>query len=124
MKILVVDDEMLIRWFFERSLLKLGHSVTSAKHVSEAKELLNETQFDVVMADIRMPGENGLVLVRELLDRHYEPHQIIVCSAYINADVHEQLTDMGVDILRKPFNLKEFQHSFRNRRQDTCKEVA
>lgn len=124
MNALVVDDEMLVRWFFERSMLKMGHSVTTAKYVSEAQTLLNETRFDVVMVDIRMPGENGLVLVRDLLDRHYEPDQIIVCSAFINADIHEQLNEMGVDILRKPFNLEDFQHFVRTKQRNICKEVA
>lgn len=124
MNALVVDDEMLVRWFFERSLQKMGHSVSTSKLVSEAQELLNETRFDIVMVDIRMPGENGLVLVHELLDRHYEPHQIIVCSAFINADIHEQLKDMGVGILRKPFNLDDFQLFIRQRQDTICKEVA
>ncbi len=113
MNTLVVDDEMLVRWYFQRSLQKLGHSVVTATRMSEAQTLLNQSKFDIVVVDLRIPEGDGIELVRELLDNHYEPQQVIVCSAYITSDIYEQLNDMGVVILRKPFKLDEMHHVFR-----------
>ena len=112
MNTLVVDDEKFVRWFFQRSLQKLGHSVASASRMSEAKTLLNQSKFDTVVVDLMIPDGDGIELVRELLDNHYEPQQVIVCSAYITSDIYDQLNNMGIVILRKPFRLKEMHQVF------------
>ena len=110
MNTLVVDDELLVRWFFQRSLRKWGHSVFTATGMSEAHTLLDQNTFDTVVIDLRFPDGNGMTLIRELLDKQYEPRQVIVCSAYISSEIHEQLIDMGVVVLRKPFKLEELRH--------------
>lgn len=108
MKTLVVDDEMLVRYSIERILRKWGHSTINAENVSTARLALEAMTFDKVIVDLRMPGENGMVLIEELLGEGYLPEQLIVCSAFVSDDLEEDLNGRGVGIVRKPFTIDEF----------------
>ncbi len=113
MNTLVVDDERLVRWFFERALKKWGHSVVTAESVEEADILLHRSTFDTVVIDLRFPNSNGMILVRKLLNDRYEPQQIIVCSACISPSIQDELHDRGVKILKKPFKMDELRQVVR-----------
>ena len=64
-KILIVDDEEGVRKVLRRFLERQGHECLEASNTAEARERLKENTFDLLISDIRMPGESGLVLVRE-----------------------------------------------------------
>jgi DNA-binding NtrC family response regulator len=64
--VLVVDDEELYRRALERILQRVGHTVVSARDASEALGIVSGQPVDLVLADIRMPGLNGLELVRQI----------------------------------------------------------
>ncbi|NQZ97581.1 MAG: response regulator, partial [Myxococcales bacterium] len=66
--ILVVDDEELYRRALERILTRVGHTVSLARDATEALVALAEQPVDLVLADIQMPGINGLELVRQIHD--------------------------------------------------------
>ncbi len=108
---LVVEDEVLVRWALERVLRKWGHSIHSVESVDEARRRLDEVTFDTVIVDLRMQGEDGMVLVEELLAAGYSPERIVVCSAYVSAEQEDELKDRGVGILRKPFTIDELRHT-------------
>jgi hypothetical protein len=63
MKILVVDDEKLIRSVFERSFTKWGHSVVSAQSVQDALESMKSMQFDVFVVDLELSDSSGLNVI-------------------------------------------------------------
>ncbi len=65
---LVVDDEELYRRALERILVRVGHTVTTARDASEALAAVSSETLDLVLADIRMPGLSGLELVRQIHD--------------------------------------------------------
>ncbi len=111
MKILVVDDEKLIRWFMGHALRKCGHSVETASSVAEAREIFKKSAFDKVSIDMKMPGENGMVLVEDLLGTGYPPGQIIVCSASVSREQQEALERRGITILWKPFTVEDLRHT-------------
>jgi DNA-binding NtrC family response regulator len=64
--ILVVDDEELYRRSLVRILSRVGHQVSEARDAAEALSLLTQGGTDLVLADVRMPGLNGLELVRQI----------------------------------------------------------
>jgi two-component system NtrC family response regulator len=66
MKILVVDDEQLVRWFLDRALRKSGHEVTTVASVSEAFKKLEAEKFDMLFLDLRMPEGSGTELLEKL----------------------------------------------------------
>ncbi len=64
--ILVVDDEELYRRALERILVRSGHNVATARDATSALDLVSSQRIDLVLADIKMPGINGLELVRQI----------------------------------------------------------
>lgn len=106
MKILVVDDEQLVRWFLDRALRKNGHEVVTAENVEDASAKLSSETIDVLLIDLRMRGENGRELIGKVDIRGKKP-KVIVFSAFITAELEEELRQKGVCILRKPLMLDE-----------------
>jgi DNA-binding NtrC family response regulator len=108
MRILVVDDEQLVRWFLERALRKMGHEVNTAASGKEAIEILSGDRYDVLFTDLRMPEENGTHLIKWLGDFAKKP-KVVVCSAYITAEMAEEMHSRGICTLKKPFKLDELE---------------
>ncbi len=106
MKILVVDDEQLVRWFLDRALRKNGHEVVTAGNVEDAAVKLSSEAIDVLLVDLRMRGENGRELIGKVDIRGEKP-KVIVFSAFITAELEEELRQKGVCVLRKPLMLDE-----------------
>ncbi|MBI5103174.1 MAG: response regulator [Nitrospirae bacterium] len=114
MKILVVDDEQLVRWFLDRALKKGGHEVITSSSVSDATEKLATDKFDLLFVDLRMPEANGTELIKKLAGLEVRP-KVIVCSAYITSELESEFMANGICILKKPFKLDEL-----NRTLETC----
>jgi DNA-binding response OmpR family regulator len=106
MKILVVDDEHLVRWFLERALLKGGFEVVTASDLGEASEKLDAGAFDLVIVDLRMPGGSGIELIEKAEGLGRKP-KIVVCSAFVTEELEEKFRCRGICILKKPFKLEE-----------------
>ena len=106
MKVLVVDDEQLVRWFLDRALRKNGHEVITASNISEAHEKLNKEKIDILFVDLRMPGGNGRELLEKIADLTLKP-KVVVCSAFITSVQEEEFRNKGACILKKPFTLDE-----------------
>ena len=106
MKVLVVDDEQLVRWFLDRALRKSGYEVITASNIAEAAERLRTDAIGLLFLDLRMPEGDGVQLIRQLDDPAKRP-KIIVCSAFITQDLEEEFREKGICILRKPFKLEE-----------------
>jgi two-component system response regulator PilR (NtrC family) len=109
MKILVVDDEQLVRWFLERALKKWGHDVITAYNIHDAIKRMEKDNFDILFTDLRMPEGNGAVLLDGLSDIALNSPKVVVCSAFITADMAKEYKDKGYITLKKPFKLSELQ---------------
>jgi len=103
MRIMVVDDEMIVRESFYHWFTKYGHAVETAASGEEALEKLENRQFDLLFVDIKMPGMDGL----ELLDRvktEYPETFVVIITAYGSIESAVKAMKSGAsDYLLKPF---------------------
>jgi len=107
MKVLVVDDEQLVRWFLDRALKKSGYEVITASNIAEAaQKLKTDDTIEVLFLDLRMPEGSGIDLIRQL-DLTEKRPKIIVCSAFITPELEDEFKTKGICMLRKPFKLEE-----------------
>lgn len=102
---LVVDDEVNLRFAIERGLRKAGHHADSASTVRQAIERLRSQPYDTVVTDLRMPGGDGLELIQWL--GSYSPStKIVVVSAYITPAFRAEYgSSPTMAILEKPVEL-------------------
>jgi DNA-binding response OmpR family regulator len=68
MKVLIVDDEYLIRYSMRRLLEQEGYAAFTAASGEDALHLFNEQKPDIVILDIRLPDANGLTLLKTVKD--------------------------------------------------------
>ena len=80
-KLLVVDDESNIRLLYSQELSEEGYQVVTAASAAEAAEKLAESDFDLVVLDIKLKNESGLDLLQKIVkERHDMP--VILCTAF------------------------------------------
>ncbi|HHQ4940306.1 TPA: response regulator [Aeromonas veronii] len=104
--ILVVDDHSEIRDLLKRFLEQHGLRVSCVRDGKEMKRLLEEREFDLLVLDLMMPGEDGLTLCRELRVKSNLP--IIMLTAMGEETDRIIGLEMGADdYLAKPFNPRE-----------------
>jgi len=80
-KIMVVDDEENIRFLYKEELEDEGFSVELAKNGEEALEKLPDFKPDLITLDIKMPGMNGIEVLKRIREQDREL-PIVLCSAY------------------------------------------
>jgi two-component system response regulator AtoC len=102
-RILVVDDEKLIRWSVGERLQRGGYEVLSAESGEEALELLAAQAPDLVLLDVRLPGIDGLVTLQRALGLLPEL-AVLMMSAHSTVDIAVEAMKHGaIDFLVKPF---------------------
>ncbi len=105
-KVLLVEDEEIVRQLGETVLKRFGYQVLSAKTPAEALELARQhaREVDLIVTDVVMPEMNGAALVEKL--QEYTPGApVIFTSGYTsNAIVHKGVLDKGKEFLQKPYS--------------------
>ncbi|MCX6746322.1 MAG: response regulator [Candidatus Parcubacteria bacterium] len=104
MKILLVDDEEIVRKTTGEVLQDMGHTVFLAENVETALHAIRHDTFDVLITDFQMPGQNGRELIEELRAGEICPPKVILMSA----NTHSNLPT-GVIFLKKPFSMVELE---------------
>src|SRR6266436_4753366 len=107
-KILLIEDDAGIVMTLRRVLKDEGHEVLVEKRGDTGLASAENDSFDVVITDMKLPGLNGLELVREL--HAAKPRlPIILMTAHGTTETASQATKSGVyDYLLKPFEIPEF----------------
>ncbi|MCD8330822.1 MAG: response regulator transcription factor [Lachnospiraceae bacterium] len=105
-RILVVEDDELIRVSLRDILTLHGHAVTVAGDAGEARAALAEETVDLILLDVWLPGENGITLCREIRRRSDVPVLFLTASDD-EACVVEGLNAGGDDYIAKPFRSME-----------------
>ncbi len=106
-RILVIDDEATIRMMLRMALQKTGHTVGQAADGPEGLEAFGQGEgWDVVLLDQRMPGMEGLDVLREMRRRDTNA-RVIIITAFGTIDLVVEAMKAGAkDFLRKPFTLE------------------
>jgi DNA-binding NtrC family response regulator len=112
--ILIVDDEESVRdslynWFIED-----GYRVECAENANRALSILESDSFDIILADIKMPGMDGLEMLRRIKLLKSDSI-VIVMTAFATVDTAVQaLKDGAFDYVTKPFDPDDLSHLIRN----------
>jgi len=80
--VLIVDDEENIRALYKEELADEGYDVILASNGYEALEVLNSRKPDAIILDIKMPGMDGVTLLKLIKERKDDDIPVIICSAY------------------------------------------
>lgn len=106
MRILVVDDEELIRDVIKDYSLNEGYEVDEASNGEEAIELVEKNNYDVIIMDIMMPHMDGYQAIREI--KKFKDIPVIMLSARVEEYDKLQGFELGIDdYVTKPFSPKE-----------------
>lgn len=104
--ILIVDDDERIRGLLQKFLARHGYWVTPARDAAHARKILGGLEFDLLVVDVMMPGEDGLSLVRALRETLTTP--ILLLTAKGGTDDRITGLEAGADdYLAKPFEPRE-----------------
>lgn len=104
--LLIVDDDERIRGLLQKFLMKSGFLVSAARDAAHARRVLSGLEFDLIVLDIMMPGEDGISLTRELRKTMATP--ILLLTAKGETDDRIAGLEAGADdYLSKPFEPKE-----------------
>lgn len=111
-KILVIDDEELIIRSLSRLLEKNGYEVFIAKNGQDAIIMIEERDFDLILADIRMPGMNGVETVRYIHDKTQEKARknipVIFITGYADGKIKQEAEKLPhIAYIYKPFDMAE-----------------
>ncbi len=102
MKILIIDDENLVRRSLRRAAEIKGHQVLEAENGEAGLELWRSQRPDLVFLDVLMPGLTGPQVLEELDDR--QGAKVVLMSAYTGDTGESPVPKLGVDLfIPKPF---------------------
>jgi DNA-binding NtrC family response regulator len=113
-KVLVIDDEKPIRSVVKEILEAENFSVDECQNGAEALEKIQQTQYDILLCDIKMPKLNGEELFQKILEANY-PTAFIVMSAHGDIETAVKFMKAGAfDYLPKPFSLDKLLNTCKN----------
>ena len=106
-KIIVLDDEPVIRKALEEQLRRKRYSVVCAGTVAEAESLLRKDSYDLIFADVRLPDGSGVDLLRRLAQQPESPVVIMMTGGGSIESAVECMRAGAFDYLLKPFSLSQ-----------------
>jgi DNA-binding NtrC family response regulator len=106
-KILVIDDERLLRWSLEQNLSKEGYAVVTAEKGLEGLDLFAAEQPDIVLLDIHLPDISGLNVL-ETIKKENKNTIVIMVTAFGDIQTAVKTIKFGAyDFVEKPFNMEK-----------------
>ena len=106
--ILIVDDESDIRELIAEGLNRLGHEVLEAENGTKALEIVKSQPIKLLVTDIRMPGGDGISLIKNLCESALKTFPIIVMTGFSDMSPDDIVALGANQVLLKPFRFKEF----------------
>ncbi|MGA9251287.1 MAG: response regulator [Roseobacter sp.] len=104
--LLIVDDDERIRSLLQKFLMRHGFLVTAARDAAHARRILSGLDFDLIVLDVMMPGEDGIAFTRALREDNTVPVLLLTAKGDTNNRI-EGLEAGADDYLSKPFEPKE-----------------
>lgn len=110
-RVLVVDDDEKLGRFICMLLKQMGYESLLCQRVDEAKRLLAQGEWHLIVTDIVLPGENGFDLLQWVKQLHQDL-PVIAMTAHSTEAVNHRIKKMGfVAALHKPFSIEQFQRA-------------
>jgi len=109
-RILIIEDELPMAMTLCSALLHPlagGHQVEVCPLADVAMKRLRYEQFDLIVTDLRMPGKNGLELIRHVRQSDSRTRMILI-TGFGSPEIEKQVCGLGAVYLTKPFSLHEF----------------
>jgi len=111
--ILVVDDELSMRELLEVMLTKEGYEVSCAENGSKAISMIEKTDYDLLLCDIRLGDISGIEVIKALKNQNQNT-VIIMISAYATTEAAVEAMNQGAyDFVPKPFDNEELQQTIK-----------
>lgn len=118
-KVLIVDDEAIVRESIRDWLKDSGYDVGTAESGEEALKMIQAQDFNVMVVDIRLPGESGIAVLKEVRARKPNVKSIVI-TAYPSEETISQAKELGaIDYLVKPLVPDDLEKLIK----DTLKDV-
>jgi DNA-binding NtrC family response regulator len=102
-KILVVDDEDALREILKSALQSRGAIVTDASNGKDAFELIKKNEFQFVISDIRMPGGDGVTLLKDVQGMSTRRPKVVLITGFADIEITEARQIGALALLQKPF---------------------
>jgi two-component system, cell cycle sensor histidine kinase and response regulator CckA len=109
-KVLLVEDEAIVRKSLTRQLKHLGLEVVSVGSAAEALAAIAAELPEVVLSDLSMPGMDGVALARKLREQH-PSLPIVIMSGNVPEELQPQLVELNLARLDKPFGEAELRNT-------------
>ncbi len=104
-KVLVIDDEKLLRWSLQQNLEKEGYAVITAEKGIEGLNSFKDETPDVTLLDIHLPDVSGVTILQNIKELNKDAI-VIMITAYGDVQTAVQTIKLGAyDFLEKPFNI-------------------
>ena len=101
-RILIVDDDETVRQSYLRSLESISNNIEAASDGEEALQTMEQKRFDVVLLDMRMPGQDGLSVLRTIKQKWPESEVVIITGYPTVASAKEAVRLGAYDYVAKP----------------------
>lgn len=104
-RILIIEDETIVRESIRDWLTEGGYLVETASDGEQALQIIPERDFDLVLLDLRLPGKNGIEVLKE--SRKIRPNlKVVIITGYPSVETAVQAMKQGaIDYLPKPLDL-------------------
>ncbi|WP_457754778.1 sigma-54-dependent transcriptional regulator [Thermovibrio ammonificans] len=114
MKVLILEDEVSLREILKIVLEEFGYQVEEAGTLSEAVKKVEESYFDLILVDLRLPDGSGMELVRRVKGETPDT-EVIIITAFASTQTVKEAFELGVyDYVEKPFQIDELRILIRN----------
>ena len=114
MKILLLEDDLILNEIIEEFLENLDYSVTCVYDGLEASEIIYDEQFDLLILDVNVPNMTGFDFLKNLREGYITTPAIFITSLNSIEDIEEGFKSGADDYLKKPFELKELELRINN----------
>lgn len=110
--VLIVDDEQDLCESLAFVLEDLGFQTVTANNTSQAYHQIMNNSIDIVLSDVRMPGENGVEMIKRVRKVKTDKPLFILMTGFTDISEKEALAAGAEVMLRKPVKLDQLQHLF------------
>src|SRR5664280_159013 len=117
-KVLIIDDEKLVRWSLQQKLSREGYDFESSPTGEEGLNLIREDGFDMVLLDLRLPGMDGVQVLQEIKKLEKEIAVVMLTADTGIARAVECVRLGAHNYLCKPFDFDEVRVALEKARED------